>query len=293
MRKYDECIAGSSIWLTATPSEVALSLPFYIIEAGRFTTHTGYVVERNYHDSYLLLYTLNGSGEIMSGTERTELDKIHACIIDCTKYHKYSALSSEEWEFYWIHFKGAGAKAIYDILNPDSISNVPINNRLFTAQIERILEMTEDDSLYSSLELSFALHGILNTAIKSSMENTHDNSRSDYDSEIEKSIEYIKENYRRDISIEDMVEELHISKYHFIRIFKRIMGVTPYKYLSSYRINESKTILRTTNKSVLETALDCGFNDAGNFILQFKKHTGISPTQYRRDFGVQNKKLTP
>ena len=81
-----------------------------------------------------------------------------------------------------------------------------------------------------------------------------------------------------------MIQDIHISKYHFIRIFKRIIGITPYNYLTNYRINISKTLLISTDKTISEISEECGFSDTSNFISQFKKHTGQRPFEYRKDF---------
>ena len=81
-----------------------------------------------------------------------------------------------------------------------------------------------------------------------------------------------------------MIADIPLSKYHFIRVFKRIMGTTPYNYLTNYRINNAKILLKTTDLSVYEIAERCGFSDTSNFIVQFKKHTGQKPLEYRRYF---------
>lgn len=67
MSKYEEKITDNSLWYTATPTPLTLTLPFYITEAGHFRAEADYKVERDEHDSYLLLYTIKGSG---TGCER-------------------------------------------------------------------------------------------------------------------------------------------------------------------------------------------------------------------------------
>ena len=58
MSKYEEKITDNSLWYTATPTPLTLTLPFYITEAGHFRAEADYKVERDEHDSYLLLYTI-------------------------------------------------------------------------------------------------------------------------------------------------------------------------------------------------------------------------------------------
>ena len=55
MSKYEEKITDNSLWYTATPTPLTLTLPFYITEAGHFRAEADYKVERDEHDSYLLL----------------------------------------------------------------------------------------------------------------------------------------------------------------------------------------------------------------------------------------------
>ena len=66
MSKYEEKITDNSLWYTATPTPLTLTLPFYITEAGHFRAEADYKVERDEHDSYLLLYTIKGSGTVVS-----------------------------------------------------------------------------------------------------------------------------------------------------------------------------------------------------------------------------------
>lgn len=97
-------------------------------------------------------------------------------------------------------------------------------------------------------------------------------------------IKFIESNYSKPITVDDMIKNIHVSKYHFIRRFRRAMGITPYSYLTNYRINMSKMLLRSTDQTVAKIAESCGFPDTSNFIEHFKKHTGEKPLQYRRDF---------
>ena len=63
--------------------------------------------------------------------------------------------------------------------------------------------------------------------------------------------------------------------------FKEYTGKTVNEYLTEYRIYIAKQLLEDTEKSILEIALECGFNEASYFIRIFKRQTGISPLKYR------------
>ncbi len=285
MGKYEEKISDNSLWITATPTPLAKTLPFFISEAGHFISDCDYKVERSTHDSFLMIYTINGQGSLQSGDNIVQLSHGASVIIDCHTPHEYHALS-DQWEFLWIHFNGTGASALFDIIYPGN--NVrPINmdsyyefeNRMSTL----IKNITKND-VASCIKISSDMHSILNSICMSVLLKDKLDTQKEHDNGIQSALKFIKNNYSKPISVDDMIENIHISKYHFIRRFRRAMGITPYSYLTNYRINMSKTFLRSTEMTISEIAETCGFLDTSNFITHFKKHTGQTPLQYRRDF---------
>ncbi len=96
-----------------------------------------------------------------------------------------------------------------------------------------------------------------------------------------KAIEYIEENYEKKISIDELADIAKISKYHFIRKFKKTYSETPYEFIIRYKINKSKIFLLNTDYSVDEVSMMVGFNDTTTFIRAFKKLIGTTPNKYR------------
>jgi AraC-like DNA-binding protein len=96
--------------------------------------------------------------------------------------------------------------------------------------------------------------------------------------------EYIQDNFNSDINIKDICENIHVSPYHFIRMFKKETGLTPYYYLIFTRIEKAKELLSAKHFSISETAELCGFNGISHFSSTFKKMTGYSPVDYRNHY---------
>ena len=69
---------------------------------------------------------------------------------------------------------------------------------------------------------------------------------------------------------------------HFRRLFSGAFGKGPKAYLNDYRISMAGNLLRSTDKKILEVALDCGFPTLSCFNRQFKKKTGIAPRKFRK-----------
>lgn len=97
-----------------------------------------------------------------------------------------------------------------------------------------------------------------------------------------KVIEYISKNYSNEISIDDLAQIANLSKYHFIRTFSSIIGVSPIKYINMVRINEAADLLQSGYSNIMEVANKCGFDNESYFIKTFKTYKRETPNQYRK-----------
>ena len=82
-------------------------------------------------------------------------------------------------------------------------------------------------------------------------------------------------------SLEALAREAGLSPFHFLRIFRQVLGVTPHQCLIRSRLRRAARLLATTDSSVTEVAFDAGFADLSNFIRTFHRATGLSPARYR------------
>lgn len=286
--KFDEAIAEHSTWLTNTPSQIEKSLPFYIMEAGHFFAYQDYVICRSYHDSYLFLFTIRGNGKISINQNTHTLLPGQAILIDCHKPHEYYAVT-DQWEFLWLHTNGEGMYSMYPLLysgTPFPIQLADTENML--SVFDYIFHQMMSPGIESSLALSLKLHQLCNDMIRFALQTEQTNQKRSYEQEMQLVVAFLQEHLQEQITVEDMLSLVSISKYHFIRLFKRSFGVTPYHYLNTLRINHAKTLLRTSDLPIADIAWKCGFQDTSNFIYQFKKCTGQKPTSYRKDFATIN-----
>ena len=93
--------------------------------------------------------------------------------------------------------------------------------------------------------------------------------------------EYLNDNITNTVTLDVISENIGVSKYYLHRIFKEIMAKTPLEYLTWIRLNKAKNKLKHSRNSIFEIAVDCGFENSSYFSNVFKKHIGISPSEYR------------
>lgn len=104
------------------------------------------------------------------------------------------------------------------------------------------------------------------------------------DERIEQSLTYIRENIGRRVNMDELAKVACMSKDHFIRMFKREVSHTPNAYVTEKKIERAELLLVTTLLSVKQIALSLGYDDMAYFNNVFKRHTKVSPLQYREKY---------
>lgn len=138
------------------------------------------------------------------------------------------------------------------------------------------------EELTSQLYIKSALLRILavlsDYGLFTSMEKKQDKRVED----IKTSLAYIKEHYKEKLYIADLARQLNLNEQYFCRFFKKAIGCPPMRYLNEYRIKQARRLLEETDLSVMEICLECGYNNLGNFLREFRKQTNLTPLQYRK-----------
>lgn len=83
-------------------------------------------------------------------------------------------------------------------------------------------------------------------------------------------------------TIEQLAREVRISRFHFIRQFEAVFGVTPHQFRIASRIEQAKALLAGSDYSVTDVCMEVGFSSLGSFSTLFAQRVGESPTAYRR-----------
>lgn len=93
---------------------------------------------------------------------------------------------------------------------------------------------------------------------------------------------YIDNNYSKNITLEQLEDRSHISKFHLSHLFKEELGVSPINYLNEVRFNRAIELLENTNFSIIQISDNTGFNSNHYFSRKFKERYNLSPKEYRK-----------
>jgi AraC family transcriptional regulator len=92
---------------------------------------------------------------------------------------------------------------------------------------------------------------------------------------------YVEEHISADITLDDLAEQVNLSKFHFCRTFKATLGLPPHSWLTEKRMNRARLLLRDTSLPILEIANAVGYESQSHFGQMFKKRFGTSPLRSR------------
>lgn len=95
-------------------------------------------------------------------------------------------------------------------------------------------------------------------------------------------ISYMESHYGDSVTLSQLADAAGCNSQYLCRFFREITGLSPIRYLITYRIEQSCLMLLETTKTVLEISLDCGFDNVSYFIRQFRRLKGCTPKEYRR-----------
>jgi AraC-like DNA-binding protein len=102
--------------------------------------------------------------------------------------------------------------------------------------------------------------------------------------QIDRAVEYIKLHFRERISIKELASMVDLSVRQFDRKFKDTFNSSPQAFIMKIRILAACDLLRDHGDAIGEIALDLGFYDQSSFTLQFRKHMGVTPLKYRKQY---------
>lgn len=172
----------------------------------------------------------------------------------------------------------------------DRLVFTTVNNPCLAAVRQAVMNLEREIGIFGgslplmtdSLEIQLAVLLLRET------ESNFDNRSTVQDnySYVNKSMDFMQVYYASNISLADICQAIHITPYHFIRLFKEKTGLTPHAYLLNVRIENAKRLLAKRECNVTEAAHFCGFATVAHFSTAFKRQVGITPLEYKKVYSV-------
>ena len=201
---------------------------------------------------------------LCEAAEKKDEETIRECLDRLRASSVCRQLSSMNAKLEMIHIIDDILKQCSIYLQEQSLDTVAIQKNIL-----------ESEDVIQALESMEAFFKILIGCI--------DNARVDNaDAVIRKAVEYMVQNYADKITLEDVAGYVGISKYYFSNLFKRICKINFSSYLNEIRINEAKKMLKNPQMNVNQVAELTGYSDQQYFSKTFKKYTGMTVTEYRK-----------
>ncbi|MBC7958408.1 MAG: AraC family transcriptional regulator [Vallitaleaceae bacterium] len=237
-------------------------------------------------DHYLIHYVLSGKGTFSKGSEKYHLIEGMCFLIAPNEVTYYEADNADPWHYVWIGFNGMRA---YELISLCGFSqNTPTltytlrqDHDLGDHIIQLLMNRNAFDS--SELWLTGQLYVFLSQLVKNK-EYGHNNQRlrSQAEQYVLKSVQFMKNNYSHQITIQNVADYIGLDRSYFYAIFKKKIGVSPKEYLVQIRMKKAKELLTSTTLSLNEIAYSTGYVDPFLFSKTIKKHTGLSPSAFRK-----------
>lgn len=173
-----------------------------------------------------------------------------------------------------------------DLVNPDRIELIP---HFMTGQdvlIQGIFSALREELesgklggylLIDSLKTTLAIHLLRNYCTTQPKLSSYADGLSK--STLQQVTEYINDHLHQDVKLIELASIAQMSPYHFLRLFKHSMGVTPHQYILQRRIEKAKCLLQHGELSIAEIAATVGFCDQSHFTRYFKRIVGVTPKQ--------------
>ena len=252
------------------------SFPVIIENIGTTYPNPKYRVSRTNNDMFIFEYILSGSGYIEVNGEKFKVSTNDVYIIEPGQDHTYYSDPKNPFKKIWINFY---SEIFKEIFNSFGLSGKTVFKNSETLELFEQIQNLKKVSNFSD-DLCYEIAPILFKILCKLAMNSNTLITVSKTAKLTK--KYIDDNIYTNISIEDIADNLKLSKAHIIRDFTKNYGISPYNYIIEQKIALAKKMLVLHNMNITEISNQLGFEDTNYFSKFFKKKTGISPSQYRK-----------
>ena len=277
-------------------------LPFSIYKGTISTSFPSIAV--HWHEEVEVIIVIDGSCDYRIDLDKFTINKGDILIVSPQALHSFNLIPENTMT--WVSFvfninmlksydtDGALLKYIAPILNHEHElpiiiqDNIECYKKIFNA-IENIIYCYYEKDIAYELELKSLLFKFFSLLYKNNLIEKQKNKNPITISNTDKiklALNYINEHYSEDISINTLSELCEYSEYHFMRFFKKHIGLTCIQYINNLRLEKSSILLTSTNNPIMDISLEVGFDNLSYFNKLFKRKYNLTPKEFRLLNGI-------
>jgi len=240
---------------------------------------------RHVHDkSYEILFVIEGSGSMLIGNNLYPIKPNTVFLTSKMEIHNIIP-SSEKYVRNIININHDYIKKLIELTGSEDFFFKLFERRCIylsddiSIALKKLFSLIKQCDNNNSAQRVYLLKHII-SMINLLYETENTESEKLYNSTSE-AVAYIDKNLSENLTLESICNHVHLSKYHFCRLFRQNTGMSPFKYIIECRLSKAKNMLEHTNESISNIALAIGFNTSANFCNTFKKYENHSPSEFR------------
>ena len=236
----------------------------------------------HFHEYYVIGYVEAGQRYLECKNKNYIINTGDVVVINPFDSHACSQVRDESLDWRCINIKKETMKKIYKKIYGKEylpvFSETVISNEKILDLLKKLHSMivsgNKDDEAKEE-----KIHEIIQNLSKNYVADVME--KTDTKDEIDRLCCYMKENFIKKISLDEMSSVAGLNKFTLLRNFNKICGLTPYQYLETIRVEKAKLYLEA-GSALSEVALNTGFSDQSHFTKFFKSFIGVTPKQYQK-----------
>ncbi len=234
----------------------------------------------NGRGDFQIIYISSGKARFLFGGREQVVSHGNIVLFRPNDKQMYYFYNKEATESFWVHFTGYEAEELLRSLELDKNIYYIGDSSDFPTRCNHIIREIQAKRINYQDISSLLLRELLLVIGRYLKEEGSVNS--DTLNEVERAIGFFNDNYTQKINIKEYATARHMSASWFIKNFKAITKLSPLQFIINLRITNAKALLMNTDYPILKVASVVGFENALYFSRIFKKHTGLSPIEFKK-----------